>query len=140
MNKICNKCGETKPLGEFYKEPRNTGGYSGHCKLCKLTICKVWREANKEQKAASVRAWNQANPDKIKAHYERMKDKWPEKIAARTAVNNAVWRGKLIRQPCEVCGALEVHGHHDDYSKPLEVRWLCPKHHTEHHNQLEQAA
>lgn len=42
-------------------------------------------------------------------------------------------RGKLVPQPCEVCGAAEVEMHHDDYSKPLEVRWLCREHHMAHH-------
>lgn len=40
-------------------------------------------------------------------------------------------RGKLIPQPCEVCGNPEVQSHHDDYSKPLQVRWLCRVHHLE---------
>jgi hypothetical protein len=37
-------------------------------------------------------------------------------------------RGKLVEQPCEVCGA-KAEMHHPDYSKPLEVRWLCTRHH-----------
>jgi ribosomal protein S27AE len=41
--------------------------------------------------------------------------------------------GKLVPQPCEVCGAINVHAHHDDYSKPLEVRWLCPEDHSHVH-------
>jgi hypothetical protein len=35
----------------------------------------------------------------------------------------------LVPQPCEVCGATKVEKHHPDYSKPLEVRWLCREHH-----------
>jgi len=53
----------------------------------------------------------------------------------------AIQRGALIQEPCETCGAngkmadgrSEVQAHHDDYNKPLEVRWLCQKHHHEWH-------
>jgi hypothetical protein len=43
---------------------------------------------------------------------------------------------KLTPKPCEVCGALPTHAHHDDYSRPLEVRWLCPLHHRQEHRQM----
>jgi hypothetical protein len=56
-----------------------------------------------------------------------------QKRLARVALGNAVQQGKIKRHPCEKCGAENVHGHHDDYSKPLVVRWLCPKHHAEEH-------
>lgn len=57
----------------------------------------------------------------------------PIKKAASTAVNNAIRDGRLIRQPCEVCGHEIAQAHHDDYSKPLDVRWLCTTHHAEWH-------
>ena len=41
--------------------------------------------------------------------------------------------GVLIKKPCEKCGDPKAQGHHDDYSKPLDVRWLCAFHHREHH-------
>ena len=44
---------------------------------------------------------------------------------AYTAVKRAVEAGDLTKGPCEECGAAIAHAHHDDYSKPLEVRWLC---------------
>jgi hypothetical protein len=54
----------------------------------------------------------------------------PEKVRAHSRVAHAVRRGDLVRQPCEECGSTETHAHHDDYSKPLEVRWLCAVHHA----------
>ena len=58
----------------------------------------------------------------------------PEKVRAHIAVRAAVKRGKLCKQPCEVCGCLEVQAHHEDYSKPLDVRWLCKSHHIDADN------
>lgn len=51
---------------------------------------------------------------------------------ARTILNHAIRDGKLKRKPCQVCGE-KAEAHHDDYSKPLEVKWFCFKHHREHH-------
>lgn len=54
--------------------------------------------------------------------------------AAGNAVRRALKRGDLVRQPCEVCGTThQIDAHHDDYSKPLDVRWLCRSHHRLHH-------
>jgi hypothetical protein len=55
---------------------------------------------------------------------------------ARIAFAQALKRGKIQRQPCERCGAEPAEGHHPDYSKPLEVRWLCVQHHIEQHRQF----
>jgi len=55
-----------------------------------------------------------------------MREKYPEKYRARTAVSNAIRDGKLLREPCSGCGKTgRIHAHHDDYSKPLDVVWLC---------------
>lgn len=50
------------------------------------------------------------------------------KQSARRDVAHAVKSGKLRRQPCEVCGE-RAEAHHPDYAKPLDVRWLCRRHH-----------
>jgi hypothetical protein len=56
------------------------------------------------------------------------------KSLVRNVTFNAICSGLLIKKPCEVCGVNEkVEAHHDDYTKPLEVRWLCKAHHQEHH-------
>jgi hypothetical protein len=53
------------------------------------------------------------------------------KAIARGKASMAVHRGHLARQPCEVCGAEPAERHHEDYSQPLAVEWLCPEHHRE---------
>jgi hypothetical protein len=55
------------------------------------------------------------------------------KIKARDEVRKARLRGDLVPLPCEVCGNTKTHAHHDDYRRPLDVRWLCRKHHEEEH-------
>ena len=62
---------------------------------------------------------------------------WMEEFMKRERARNAVFRavksGRLTRLPCEGCGERNSEGHHDDYDKPLEVRWLCNHHHNEWH-------
>jgi hypothetical protein len=48
----------------------------------------------------------------------------------------ALKKGVMIRQPCEVCGNPKTVGHHHDYAKPLDVTWLCQKHHRQEHARL----
>ena len=135
--KKCFKCGAMKPLTDFYKHKRMADGRVNKCKSCnkidvrenRLLKVKYYRDydASRYQSDPSVRLristiskkWRDENPDGYKAH---------------TAVGNAIRSGKLIKEPCEVCGLVKVHAHHDDYKKPLTVRWLCPAHHKEHHD------
>jgi hypothetical protein len=50
------------------------------------------------------------------------------RIDVRRFVSDMIASGQIKRQPCEFCG--EFGGaHHEDYRKPLELRWLCPHHH-----------
>lgn len=43
-------------------------------------------------------------------------------------------RGKLTPEPCEACGFSDVQMHHDDYARPLAVRWLCRECHQRLHH------
>lgn len=88
------------------------------------------RKANltDEERAERRKDRNKKKRESIKARPEAL-----VKHKARRLASKAIASGKLVRQPCEVCGAPEVEAHHDDYSKPLAVRWLCPEHHRAHH-------
>lgn len=66
-------------------------------------------------------------------YQRRALERHPVECDARRQVNLAVARGDLVPEPCPCGSAAKTQGHHDDYSKPLEVRWLCPAHHMEQH-------
>lgn len=56
-------------------------------------------------------------------------------IVARRILNNYL-RGKHIKRgKCVVCGKLKTDAHHSDYTKPLDVVWICRKYHEKLHHQ-----
>ena len=64
-------------------------------------------------------------------HFYRGERLHPKRVGHM--VDLAVKKGVLVRSPCEICNKLPSQAHHDDYNKPLEVRWLCVTHHREWH-------
>ncbi len=70
-----------------------------------------------------MRKWRKTHPMTAQ---QRVKD------IARSYAYVYLKRGKLKRKGCEKCGS-KAQMHHADYSKPLQVRWLCRKHHMGHH-------
>lgn len=54
---------------------------------------------------------------------------------ARREFADAIRLGLMSRQPCQVCGLPNAEGHHEDYTKPLDVMWLCPTHHYKRHQE-----
>jgi hypothetical protein len=65
-----------------------------------------------------------------------MSDEQRRKATARAFARVYEKRGLLKRLPCEVCGLDEAERHHEDYSKPLVVKWLCRKCHLAEHAML----
>ncbi len=74
------------------------------------------------------------DPVRHRAHAAAWIARNPLKRAAHHAVRNAIRRGEIERQPCH-CG-LPAEAHHEDYAAPLDVMWLCRRHHAERHRAL----
>ena len=133
--KTCFKCGAVKPLDEFYRHPEMLDGHLGKCKDCTKRDVAARSAVVRPERAAYERERFQ-RPErkrKVREYVKRHVTRHPDRASARRAVNNAVRDGRLTRHPCAVCGATErVQAHHADYSKPLDVEWLCFKHHREH--------
>lgn len=93
----------------------------------------------REDRRAEQRTRRRANPASVLDSQRRDKMSHPVAYVARSIANNAKAAGVLTEGPCEFSG-MECNGriemHHEDYSKPLEVRWLC----TFHHRQVERSS
>lgn len=126
--KVCFKCEIEQPVVSFYKHPQMGDGRLGKCKSCTRYDVRTNYKAKVEQYRQYDRDRYAADPKKrTPKHRTGLKRK------AEIAFHNAVNRGKLIRQPCEMCGNPKSEGHHHDYTKPLEVTWVCRQHHKDIH-------
>ena len=133
MNKKCFKCGVEKSLDEFYLHPRMSDGHLNKCKSCtKKDVENRYYDPKKREMIFNYEIKRGQQPERKKKRLEyqrKMRLKHPKKYKARTAVSNALRGGKLKKTPCMVCAEEKVNAHHEDYDKPLEVLWLCRKHH-----------
>lgn len=156
--KTCFKCGKEKPLCEFYKHAQMADGHLNKCKSCAKADVKQNYSANREHyqeyergramlshRVEARKEYQKAHPEvfrRLRKEYEKRHPErvilshqlWiesnPEKRKAHNIVNNALRDGKLIKYPCRDCGNTDSEAHHDDYSRPLEVVWLCKSHHA----------
>jgi hypothetical protein len=128
--KECRECGLLKPLSDFYKHDKMADGHLNKCKDCVKCRVKKYRDINVER----IREYDRERGNRQPPEYgKQYRDRFPNKYKAHTMVNNAIRDWKLFSQPCELCGCLDSVGHHDDYLKPLKVRWLCQAHHAQWH-------
>jgi len=139
MKKQCFKCKRTKELKYFYTHKQMADGHLNKCKSCaKKDVQKRYDDPNNRKKITDYEKKRNKRPERklnrLKYNRKRRLNN-PGKIKARNAVNNAIRDGRLIKEPCEVCGNIKSEGHHPDHRSPLKVIWLCLKHHREHHGQ-----
>lgn len=137
--KSCFKCLKKLPLESFYKHSQMGDGRLNKCISCTKKDVAEHRQNNLEK----IRAYDKMRasmPHRMALNKRVLKDyrqKFPERYAATSAVNSALRTGKLIRYPCEICGEKKSVGHHPDYSRPLDVIWLCQAHHKQLHAECE---
>jgi hypothetical protein len=131
--KTCFRCREALPLTEFYRHTQTKDKLLNECKACvKARVSKNYHARSKQysayraayQKTAAGKAVHLRAMNK----YRRTNN---EKARARDAVYRALASGVLVKTNCVHCGATDrIHGHHRDYSKPLDVVWCCYRCHV----------
>lgn len=145
----CTRCGKVKPITSFSVRSAIKRGHRSSCKICDneyynvnhTSLLEKKRKYNKRPEVIArnkrLQDWYSAhktnNARKVKPH------KWSS-LKYYPSVSAAVYRAKktgaLIKPAaCEHCEIVteKLQAHHDDYSKPLEVNWLCIKCHMEKH-------
>ncbi len=137
IEKVCFKCGKVKVISEFYKHSKMADGHLNKCKECtkKDVICHRGINIKKIRAYDRERGHLKSRITKNTERTIKYRKENPEKYKATMAVSNAKRSGKIVEQPCSVCGSTErLEAHHEDYSKPLEIKWLCSAcHHAVHH-------
>jgi hypothetical protein len=139
----CCSCSRDLPDSEFYANQKN-------CKSCAREYKRVWRASHPGYDTRKSAEWYKAHPDARRAKERRKYQNRKRREGLPDAVNltaeekalraacRVVWRtarkrGKIVPQPCERCGESNADGHHEDYTQPLVVIWLCrPCHVAEH--------
>lgn len=140
--KSCTKCGETKPLTEYHKNPRSSHGYRTECKVCRSARGKAWREANREkisesdranhaanreQRIAAMKAYRESNRERVlaakKAYREANRDKIAEDARAyRKANRHIVYAADLRRRRLLADALQETYRREDIFERDA---WMC---------------
>lgn len=121
----CSICGDTKPIADFY-----TSVFS-RCRECHKKAMRELRVAAHERVCAYDRARSKdpVRSKRVQESFRRRRQTIPSesvKYKARTRLNNALRDGRILKDRCAKCGGtVDVQAHHHDYSKPLDVVWLC---------------
>lgn len=141
---------QKKPITDFYKHARLRDGRLNKCIDCTKFDVRLHRQENLER----IRAYDKMRgslPHRVAARKEYQKtpagklahakalrvsrSKFAEKFRARNKVAKYIRSGKIF--PWPVCAVPECNAkpeaHHPDYSRPLDVVWLCPIHHKAVH-------
>jgi len=101
-----------------------------------------YRHKNREAGRLASRRYRLKNRERANANRRRYGVENPKKVKAYALVRQALTFGDLKRSECEICRFLgrpsdrrKTEAHHEDYGRPLDVRWLCHAHHRQLHAQ-----
>lgn len=135
--KTCFKCLMQKSHDAFYRHSAMGDGRLGKCIECtKADVAK-----NRLENIDKIREYDRARsdlPHRVELRYrvcKRWREEHPDRDKAHYAVTNAVRDKRLFKSDaCLYCGSTgRLEGHHTDYSRPLDVVWLCVPCHRQTH-------
>ena len=165
VDKKCSKCKIYKNIKHFYKQKCGLLGRCGSCKECRLSYQRIYASShldqkrendrkydklNREKNREKNRIWRSRNPGYFKQYYYQNTQKkleidkrWrlrnPDRMNCYNELRKHL-KKNLISRPkkCTMCGqeSNKIQSHHYDYSKPLEVIWICFSCHLHIHKKI----
>ncbi|MBS0654123.1 MAG: hypothetical protein JSR39_11435 [Verrucomicrobia bacterium] len=111
----------------FYTQNRESI-LSKRRELYRINRENILKKENERRKTPEFRAY-------ARGYQQKLRKERKELIYSWSLVAKAIKKGKMIKgDKCELCGSVcKIEGHHADYSKPLEVQWICKKCHVNLH-------
>ena len=114
-----------------------------NCDMCnKLSYDKPSSYKRKKRHFCSMKCYSAFRTEKLpKEEQHRFgtgfsSEEQQKRKKCRSVTNKAIRKKELLRLSCEICGSLNSEAHHDNYNEPLNVKWLCFKHHREYHKKI----
>lgn len=133
MNTLkCKVCQKPLRLGKKYCSRKCYWSCSPKFRTdCKNCGKKFWTYPSWQKSGEGFLCSKECRISWISKNYlgSNRKPGWKNASKARKKLNTLVQRGVVRRERCVICGNIKTHGHHEDYSKPIDVIWLCHKHH-----------
>ena len=130
----CSACHRVLPLDNFSFDRRVRSGRQKRCRECTVVYLRQYRKAKRDLLAQKDRERSQ-RPERKRQQAKadaRRRQVAAHKINARKRVHRALRKGAITRQACRFCGSVHVQAHHEDYSRPLDVVWVCQQCHRQH--------
>jgi len=120
--KRCSKCGIVRDKKLFAADKRNRDRLHSWCRICQAANARAWL---RKQGKAYTRYNYQQHREYFLRKFREWRQAHPKAGMARSIVRRAIRTGDLTPLPCEHCGKSKSIAHHEDYSRPLDVVWLC---------------
>ena len=126
--KRCTKCHQYKTEAGFYEMAATKDGLRPDCKSCRKAATRKYHQTEQGQASRRRYKQNKNRPVVARRARQRHRRKYPLATFVYVRVARAIRTGEITRPAhCEQCLMPHkyIYAHHENYSKPLEIVWLC---------------
>jgi hypothetical protein len=134
--KTCRKCLASKPFSDFGKRSDQRDGLNYYCISCHRQNGRNSRNRHKKKRDAINREYYSQNKERWRDYSKKFSKKNPEIKFAHKIITELKRLGLIEQQPCYVCDAPKAQAHHEDYSLPHDILWLCNSCHKQRHREI----